>query len=944
MTTISWTTAATGDWSSAALWSPATVPNGAGIDALIGVAGAYTVTLDATAVATLDGLTLASAGAALLEIGTLVFTGSRALRVAAGTLELAGTITGAVLTDAGGSVQYDDGTLVGATFLGTMDLTAPGAALTLNGGITLGGAAGGGPGTVLIGESSLLFVEGTTTLDNATVTLVSSGYTAYGLASFDANATGVVLTLGAHLLVRDSAAADGVAGGYVAAGVYAGDRLINQGTILADTAGGLFRIGGNSFTNLGTMSVGNGDLLSIGSTAFTNLAASTLQLNNNVAIVTLAADLTLNGAGAAVLSFQTGTMTMLGLEATLATIGPAGALRLLGGRGFTAAKAIVDNGLLALAGGTLGAPGLTLGASGTLFGNGVVTPAVALAGVLQADGGTLLLAAGATGAGLLRVDAASTLELAAATTAGTVSDAGVLWLDGASLAGASLTVASGGTLLGFGTVTGSVTSSGLLDASGGTLALTGALGGTGALRAEAGAVLILNQAAPATITGSVTLNGPGSAIRFGVGGAAVALETGVTAIAATGALAVLGGRSYTATHTLSDAGLLTLAGGTLAVPGLGVLAGGRLTGYGTVAGAVVNAGTIESTGPVLEFTGAISGAGTLLVDGHTSLELLGGVGAAAVIVNGILRLQNDALTAGTVTVTAVGRLQGEGTILGPVADSGTIEVYLGQLTLTQGATGTGTVQIDATGTVTLAAASSLGVILDSGLLLLDGVSVAAGGATVAATGILQGPGTLSGPIADAGTVDAAGGRLTLAGAVTGAGSLRIEAGATLELAAAAAPAVTFAPGGTGLLVLDAPGAFRGAIAGLAVGDAIRFATETVTSAALNGATLTVVGSAGTFTDTVAGALAGNHVVVGTDQHTVTLTSGALALSAPAFQAAAAPVAAASVAATEVPDAAPPPVVAATLPPEPSGGPLGAWLDQPRTDPLAWLAPSLAGPH
>ncbi|HEY2617157.1 MAG TPA: hypothetical protein VGI78_07455 [Acetobacteraceae bacterium] len=105
MTTISWTAGASGAWSDASNWSPASVP-GSGDDALIGVAGAYQVTV---AGATATGLTLDDPHATLVSGGVL--TVNDGLIIGAGTLDIAtGTVIATGTLENGGTI-LDTGTL-----------------------------------------------------------------------------------------------------------------------------------------------------------------------------------------------------------------------------------------------------------------------------------------------------------------------------------------------------------------------------------------------------------------------------------------------------------------------------------------------------------------------------------------------------------------------------------------------------------------------------------------------------------------------------------------------------------------------------------------------------------------------------------------------------------------------------------------------------------------
>ncbi len=155
--------------------------------------------------------------------------------------------------------------------------------------------------------------------------------------------------------------------------------------------------------------------------------------------------------------------------------------------------------------------------------------------------------------------------------------------------------------------------------AGGTLT-----GGTWASEAGLlGPTLSLVGGTLAVDAASVTLSGPGS--EFIAGGTLI--EQSLTSVAATGVLAVLGGRGYTAASAIADAGRIVLQSGTFAAPALNVAAGGTLSGYGTVTGPVTDNGLIDATSSTLTLTGSVGGAGSLLIG--PSSELILGAGAAS---------------------------------------------------------------------------------------------------------------------------------------------------------------------------------------------------------------------------------------------------------------------------------------------------------------------------
>ncbi len=130
---------------------------------------------------------------------------------------------------------------------------------------------------------------------------------------------------------------------------------------------------------------------------------------------------------------------------------------------------------------------------------------------------------------------------------------------------------------------------------------------------------------------TIILSGAGSVFQAGNGSTFTPLEQSLTMIDAGAALELLGGRSYTTSLGVTDAGLLQLAGGTFKGGAFTVATGGRVLGFGTIMEPVADKGTIEAAGGKLSITGAVSGAGGLKIDASSSLQLQGAVGTAATV-------------------------------------------------------------------------------------------------------------------------------------------------------------------------------------------------------------------------------------------------------------------------------------------------------------------------
>ena len=302
MAALSWKSGISGDWATAYDWSGNAVPL-ATDDVTINASGAYTITVSVGESA--HSLTLNTAGADLdvvnrLNIGTT-------LVATAGTLELdsSGTLNGGTIIAGGATMQFDGGTLSGETWQGPLILGANASASAVNG-LTLTGAIGTGPGTLaltgtnaaftlyngitmsgsvgspatisVIGQGATLHTYGTTTLDNATLTL--------------GNVAGAIAGAGDSLEV-DSASTLTLGGGLSLIGVGTGTAsvnypsyfnqngaIINNGTMTAGANGATLLIrtvpgygGAMTFTNNGILAASNGGTLTVNSNSFVDNGA-----------------------------------------------------------------------------------------------------------------------------------------------------------------------------------------------------------------------------------------------------------------------------------------------------------------------------------------------------------------------------------------------------------------------------------------------------------------------------------------------------------------------------------------------------------------------------------------------------------------------------------------------------------------------------------------------
>ena len=169
-------------------------------------------------------------------------------------------VQGGTVTPSGLGFSSSGGTLSGVTYDGTLDLSEPGASVSLASGTVVNNAAGTGAGTINdTGDDSTLFFDNTQTFNNATINLGStSGYSV--LEEYDSTGAGTVLTLGSNVTSTRAATRR-----FIPANGYAGDGIVNQGNISQTASGAYLGISGNSFTNSGTITAASsgGALLTI---------------------------------------------------------------------------------------------------------------------------------------------------------------------------------------------------------------------------------------------------------------------------------------------------------------------------------------------------------------------------------------------------------------------------------------------------------------------------------------------------------------------------------------------------------------------------------------------------------------------------------------------------------------------------------------------------------
>jgi hypothetical protein len=731
---------------------------------------------------------------------------------AAGTLSLnnktlvlsQGTLAGAF---ANGTIVAGGGTIATNTFLenityvGNLNI-ATGQQLDTAFGLAVETAAGKLPGTINIADSATFDVETSSAANETLNSMVINLGASAGGAEFAHDIIGSfgALVLGKAVTVNITGANDRFYDDGQA-------TLINDGIININGSGFVIQ-GGNSFTNAGTINIKAGDTLDVTTNTSSNTgliegtgagtvsvafndtfhnlsgailtggsfeanAGDTLALTLPGLFTTVDATLILTGAGSEITAYNSTTSSYVSLEAELAAIGTGGTLEVLGGRNFTTAKS------LALSGGVLDLGGGTFTAAG-LVSNGK--------GVVE-------------GFGNVKANETGNISLHAA----------------------------GGTL----------------DLSADTLAfLTGAtLVAGNALEADVSSVLKLsNNQAIAVDAGAITLSGTNSVIESlnTVTNTEVVLDATLDAVAAGGAFSLLAGRNFTAAAnggSFSNAGKLTLGGGTFSAASLTEASTAVLTGFGVVAGPVNAAGTILASGGTLALGGALSGAGTL--------------SAAA---NAVLDLKGAGNFAGALTGTGTIRIDAALTLNSGVSLSATSLQEDANITLAAGTA------------ITNAAGHGFTIAAASGTITLGGAGTLTNAGTLTKTG--TGEADLGAVFINNAAISVGAGNMVFLGAVTGSGTIGIAAGATavFDSGASASQKLNFLAG-TGDLGIGAPASFLATIAGFTGSDTIDLLKTAATKLSYAGGVLTVLNGTATVAKlALSGTYTTTNFVLGSDNH------------------------------------------------------------------------------
>ena len=612
------------------------------------------------------GVVNASDGRLVIDTGSSGLTNTGLVEATAGaTLDLE-----SVVANAGGRIHASDGTTIRLGADGITALVAGGRIETDGTGVIMVDQADatldGRVQTVTLANrldlhrARTLTVEGTLANDGLLSVQGSSGY-----AQAILRASGAVTLSGGgsvHLFddynpaggsaaVTGSSAADTLDN--VDNTIYgAGELGLGKLVLTNEAAATVDATGATLFVNTGAASVVNAGLMEATAGGTLDLASNVANAGSLVAAATgqIALHAAVTGAGS--LNVASGGKLLLSNGALLGT----GSLASVAGGTIEATGTDTIDGrvqTISLAGTTKVDHATTLTVQGLLSNTGAFTVegtsgyanAVLLASgaVTLGGGGTLHLFDDYTATGQTAVvtgtAAADTLD----NTDNTIFGYGQLGAGALSLANeaagtidaqtGTLTIDTGGS---------TTRNAGLLEATTGTLAIKSAILNKGTVQAAGGTVTLASGAAAdlvAGVLGGGTWRAAGGSIAFSdaltadaaklildgagstISAAGSSLEQSLTSIGTGGSLQVLGNRDFAASNGLLNAGEIRLGGGTFAEGVINNI--GLIDGSGTLAGPVINSGTIEATG-ILAITGTVSGA--LAVDAGATLSVQGAVG------------------------------------------------------------------------------------------------------------------------------------------------------------------------------------------------------------------------------------------------------------------------------------------------------------------------------
>lgn len=563
------------------------------------------------------GTLAVSSYSTLVNTGSLIVLGSGGIAPA---LALSGTVQGGTITENGGALVAEFGTLSGVALNGNLSIAGSDTSLTVTNGLQLQ------PNATLsvTGDGSGLYFNSSQSLDQVSIELGSSGGATLG-ANY-----GVTLTLGSSVVVD-------VTGGYANLGGYDEGTLINDGSV--DVSGqALLSLGTESadFDNQGVVSVSAGGTLYLDSgfsdTGSVSLQSSTLLLGGvNASVLS---SISLTNSSVAIVGYlnATGTTLDVGTGSPLGnvTIGLSNPNDGTEGAGISGGTVHDSGGGLQIVGTvslsdvtyqgvlTIAAPYATVGVSDLTLENeaGTGPGTLSLSGaqsVLVMDTGTIL------GSGT--IDIGSSIIKQGGVTLDVPRIESEQGLGSPPSLGANIVVDQTAKYagLGAGYIDTSFSSSATIDAAfkGGKMVLDGGF---------------------FTNAGTVTV-GAGETVTSAAG---VLINTGSVTVASGGTLTLNFLKYYQQLPyegtSFQNEGQIVLGGGTIfeqggnGVPPVPVAnaAGGSINGAGIFGAELVNDGTVTAAGGELTLSKAITGAGVLAVSAAATLSLLSSVSSGQV--------------------------------------------------------------------------------------------------------------------------------------------------------------------------------------------------------------------------------------------------------------------------------------------------------------------------
>jgi hypothetical protein len=599
-----------------------------------------------------DGIISTSNGGLLVFTGTIaaslidsVFTGVPPMgstnTTAYGYVGIDGAVNGGTITTSDGQVgSYgSNGVLDDVAVHGTF--TVEDSTFTLIGHDSFAGLSGSGLGTLDFDlgnyySDNYLDAQGDITLSNVQLNMGNTGLGGSSNILFNQDKTGTnaTLTLGSSFILDAVAGNSGIAG---TDGAH--DAIVNEGTIEAETKGGVLTIDATRFTNKGVIDVSKGgEIIVTGPTAASLIDSISVGVGGFVGIDGIVTGGTLvcgsTGIGAA---GSSGGLDGVAVQGTLdlesGSFSIAGNTSFAGKGGTGAGTVDFDYGsveqadyLYVQGGATLSNVVVNIGNTGEGSTNILYNDDTSGTGATLTLGSSFTLNLIAGGAGIGGSGGAGDAVI----NDGTINakSSGVLQIRPANFTNNGAMTASGSATI--------VIATDFTDVAAGTLS-----GGTITIDAG-GTIDFANNSNVATIASGLTLSGAGSVLQWfdTTTNSEQSFDSAFTTLEAGATLSLLAGRDLTTTNAVTDNGKLVLGGGTLTAASIAVGAAASLTGSGTIAAplSLATKAVLSAEGGTLAVMGNVSGSGYLIVGSDASLTIAGNASAqsASVAAGGTL--------------------------------------------------------------------------------------------------------------------------------------------------------------------------------------------------------------------------------------------------------------------------------------------------------------------